>query len=252
MHWIYILECEDNTYYIGETKTLNKRIYQHKTGKGGKNTRKYGVKKLLAAYKLHTFCKFIWYHDHLNDVESNKTLYNNRILYNFDDDDASYNNLSVENVITEMMMNKYENVIGGKYTRENVKYKDNRKEIADLLCYCFCGLPCNISINSSMRIIFTCCKLNLPLEKKCDFFIEYNRDIKWRISDYERLKGRNLKLNSLLEDWLENVMPVKKNDNCDSCKEKCLYTGIVYNGLRRRLCEECLLNKSEILKLCYL
>jgi len=34
MPWMYILECNDGTYYVGSTTSLNSRIYQHQQGLG--------------------------------------------------------------------------------------------------------------------------------------------------------------------------------------------------------------------------
>ena len=34
MAWMYILECCDNSYYVGSTKDLKRRLSQHEDGKG--------------------------------------------------------------------------------------------------------------------------------------------------------------------------------------------------------------------------
>lgn len=39
MHYVYILECSDNTLYTGWTTDLEKRIKTHNEGKGAKYTR---------------------------------------------------------------------------------------------------------------------------------------------------------------------------------------------------------------------
>lgn len=39
MHYVYILECADNTLYAGYTTDLDKRIKVHNKGKGAKYTR---------------------------------------------------------------------------------------------------------------------------------------------------------------------------------------------------------------------
>ena len=39
MNYVYILECEDGTYYTGYTNDLKKRFEAHKTGSGAKYTR---------------------------------------------------------------------------------------------------------------------------------------------------------------------------------------------------------------------
>jgi len=44
---MYILECCDGRFYTGMTNNIQKRLSEHKSGKGGKFTRSFGVKKLL-------------------------------------------------------------------------------------------------------------------------------------------------------------------------------------------------------------
>ena len=39
MHYVYILECEDGSYYTGYTTDPKRRIDQHFSGKGAKYTR---------------------------------------------------------------------------------------------------------------------------------------------------------------------------------------------------------------------
>lgn len=39
MHYIYIIECSDNTLYTGYTNNIDKRINAHNSGNGGKYTR---------------------------------------------------------------------------------------------------------------------------------------------------------------------------------------------------------------------
>lgn len=37
-YFLYILKCSDNSYYIGHTDNLEKRLSEHKDGLGGKYT----------------------------------------------------------------------------------------------------------------------------------------------------------------------------------------------------------------------
>ncbi|WP_026092434.1 GIY-YIG nuclease family protein [Calidifontibacillus oryziterrae] len=38
-HYVYILRCNDGTYYTGYTNDLEKRLNKHQAGKGAKYTR---------------------------------------------------------------------------------------------------------------------------------------------------------------------------------------------------------------------
>ncbi len=48
MNWfVYILECNDGSYYTGITCDLDRRVDEHKNGKGAKYTRIKGVEEFL-------------------------------------------------------------------------------------------------------------------------------------------------------------------------------------------------------------
>jgi len=45
--FVYIIECLDNSYYVGMTWKPELRYDQHLSGLGGNYTKKHGVKKLI-------------------------------------------------------------------------------------------------------------------------------------------------------------------------------------------------------------
>ena len=47
MWFVYILECRGKRFYTGITNDPDRRLRQHKQGKGGRFTRAFGVKKIL-------------------------------------------------------------------------------------------------------------------------------------------------------------------------------------------------------------
>ena len=44
---VYILECKNKSLYTGITNNLNRRLKEHKQGKGGHYTRSFGANKLI-------------------------------------------------------------------------------------------------------------------------------------------------------------------------------------------------------------
>jgi predicted GIY-YIG superfamily endonuclease len=38
MAWMYILECADGSYYVGSTKDIERRLWEHQSGLGAKYT----------------------------------------------------------------------------------------------------------------------------------------------------------------------------------------------------------------------
>lgn len=51
MAYIYILECNDGSYYTGSTKDLERRLWQHQNGIGANHTAKHLPVKLV-------YCEF--------------------------------------------------------------------------------------------------------------------------------------------------------------------------------------------------
>lgn len=51
MYYVYILECLDKSLYTGITTDLERRFFEHKSGKGGHYTRSRGVRKVVYSEK---------------------------------------------------------------------------------------------------------------------------------------------------------------------------------------------------------
>ncbi len=54
MWFVYVLECEDGSFYTGSTNNLEKRFLEHKNGQGGKYTRSHKPIKIIYSEKLST------------------------------------------------------------------------------------------------------------------------------------------------------------------------------------------------------
>ena len=54
MNYVYILECEDGSYYTGWTNDLNRRFAMHCKGKGAKYTRGRGPVELVYLEEFDT------------------------------------------------------------------------------------------------------------------------------------------------------------------------------------------------------
>lgn len=52
--YVYILQCGDNTLYCGVTPDIEKRLEQHRCGKGAKYTRGRGPLELVYSEQLPT------------------------------------------------------------------------------------------------------------------------------------------------------------------------------------------------------
>jgi len=51
-YYVYILLCQDGSYYTGYTKNPKRRIKQHEKGQGSRYTRTHKAKKLLYLEKF--------------------------------------------------------------------------------------------------------------------------------------------------------------------------------------------------------
>ena len=54
MWFVYILECEDGSFYTGSTNNLEKRFLDHKSGRGGAYTRSHKPVKIVYSEKHAT------------------------------------------------------------------------------------------------------------------------------------------------------------------------------------------------------
>ncbi|MCX7116117.1 MAG: GIY-YIG nuclease family protein [Gammaproteobacteria bacterium] len=52
-YWVYILQCENNTYYTGYTNDLAKRYQAHMDGVGSKYTRSFKPLKIAQSWEIH-------------------------------------------------------------------------------------------------------------------------------------------------------------------------------------------------------
>jgi putative endonuclease len=54
MWFVYILLCQDGSFYTGATNNIEKRFLDHQSGKGGKYTRSHKPVKLIYSEKFTT------------------------------------------------------------------------------------------------------------------------------------------------------------------------------------------------------
>lgn len=52
-YWVYILLCENNCYYTGYTRDLEKRFAAHLAGKASKYTRSFKPVRIAQSWEIH-------------------------------------------------------------------------------------------------------------------------------------------------------------------------------------------------------
>ena len=63
VHWIYVLECDDDYIYIGETTRLFRRFREHIYHNGAVNTTRHTPQRLIGLYKVgdnYSFYKYLF------------------------------------------------------------------------------------------------------------------------------------------------------------------------------------------------
>jgi hypothetical protein len=264
MHWIYILECEDNYYYVGETTKLYRRFNQHFNGEGGINTSIFSPVNIVAIYKSCQLNKFFDYNyrivNNIYDIYFNK---NKEILKNFNSNEYNnlndeYDKLFIENNITECLMlnnkNNYKKIRGGKYTRFDIEYCLPKNEHVQNLPVCYCGLPCDIKKNEKYNYLyFRCAKKNIwpNLREKfdiqdecCNFFMKYKKDINYNI--FFRKKKETIKNLTTKSFWLETLIGDVYMYCIGGCgKEFDMDNTVRYSGRAINLCFDCFVNKHN-------
>ena len=240
MYWIYILRCEDNIYYVGQTSRLYRRFWEHHDGKGGVNTFNYTPIEIVAIYKVFNIFKFINYNEKIININNNDSLkwsydtgfYNPKYLLNNwedikekyiggDKDDERTAAEECENNIAECMMinnkSNWRNIRGGKYIRFDCNYKFPDNEYIKEIPLCYCGLPCDIKKHKNKNsLFFRCSKKNMwdgfkdefeIEDEPCKFYREYLTDIELRVEDKKTFDERRKHLSILMKKspWLENI-----------------------------------------------
>jgi hypothetical protein len=267
MLWIYILRCEDNYYYVGQTSRLYRRFWEHNGGNGGVNTSNYVPQEVVAIYKVSTLCKFFEYDrivtNQIYDIYFNKvcTQMDDFNISKGDNDkyDKSYAEI-VENDIAEcLMISKkecWEKIRGGKYTRFDVNYKFPENPDVNNLPLCHCGVPCDIRQNEEYEYLyFRCPKKNFWDDAKnkfdtaepCNYFMKYTKDIDYR-KDNELLKSRVFKLVSI-SPWLNELVGCQFEFCVGGCgKEYSEYSTVRYSRRAINLCFDCFITKNDELR----
>ena len=264
MKWVYILRCEDDYYYVGETSRLYRRFWEHHEGRGGLNTSIYKPEEIVAIYRVDTICKFIDYNEYVNKIIDGSwhDNYKNYKLTNFNDDNQNYDdNLIAENNIAECLMLKttdWNKIRGGKYVRFEIEYKYPKNDYIKDLPLCNCGLPCDIKKNDNDNYLyFRCAKKNMwdkfkhefdIVTEPCLFFMEYTKDKQLKNTENTRLQERGQIISMLMKksNWLENVEVNHDNSECvGGCGKINLNAKLTYKNEKRNLCFDCLINKNE-------
>ncbi len=60
MAWVYILRCADDSYYVGSTRNLDGRLWQHQNGKGADYTRHRLPVTLVFACECENVAQAFW------------------------------------------------------------------------------------------------------------------------------------------------------------------------------------------------
>ena len=277
MYWIYILRCEDDIYYVGQTSRLYRRFWEHQDGKGGVNTSIYTSEEIVAIYKVSNIVKFIDYNNYVKKILSGIWLngYENWKLQKYDQDDYQENQegkFEAENNIVECMMvhkkDNWENIRGGKYVRFDCQYKFPNNEYIKELPLCNCGLPCDVKKHDNKEsLFFRCAKKNMwgkfkemydIQDEPCKFYREYLTDIELKVEYKKKVDERRKNISELMKksSWLENVPRQEEGSECVSCNKYVCYdregnfknNGLTYHNDRRLLCFDCFIDKNEELK----
>jgi hypothetical protein len=267
MKWVYILQCENGYFYVGETSRLYRRFWEHENGLGGLNTSVYPPINIVAIYPVNRLGKFFDYTRKvsINDYHLNYNIYFKRggIIENFNNDndadnECGYNSLWIENTITEKMMidneTNWKKIRGGKYVRFNVEYNFPNNQLTQELPNCNCGLPCDVKRNDENNYLyFRCAKKNMwdkmreefgIADEPCNFFMRYTNDNKYKI-EYQKRK-QTIKYLACNSDWLKELSGGHYEHCVGGCgKEYDQNNTIRYLTTAINLCFDCFIDKNE-------
>jgi hypothetical protein len=262
MRWVYILQCENGYFYVGETTRLYRRVWEHQDGVGGLNTSLYPPINIVAIYPVNRLGKFFDYTNKVNnnDYDLNYNIYFNRggIIENFNNEEGNeYDSLWIENNITEKMMIdnqvNWTKIRGGKYVKFNIEYNFPQNNLVKELPNCYCGFPCDVKQNEeNNKLYFRCARKNIWDKMReefgihddpCNFFMEYTKDSKY-IIEYEKRKQK-IKFLTSNSPWLELAGGLTEYCIGGCKKEYDENNTIRYKRTALNLCFDCFIDKNE-------
>jgi hypothetical protein len=270
MRWVYILQCDDGYFYIGETSRLYRRFWEHQGGLGGLNTYVNKPKNIIAIYSVNRLGKFFDYTNKVinNDYRLDRNIYfvrggmiENFNIDNDNDDDAYcvYDSKWVENNITEKLMLDNEpnwtKIRGGKYVRFDIEYSFPKNKLVQELPNCNCGFPCDVKKNEEHNYLyFRCAKKNIwdkmredfdVYDEPCNFFMKYTKDTQYK-TEYESRKQKVKALIGKSSYWLQELVGGHYEHCVGGCgKEYDRNNTVPYLRSAINLCFDCFIHKNE-------
>jgi predicted GIY-YIG superfamily endonuclease len=198
MHWIYVLKCENDIIYVGETKKLYSRLHQHMNKRGSKHTTENTPKALIGLYKVHTNYNFFHYcreiESNISDEFSIKNCLENFNVIEWNNKDWAR---KIEDFITERLLMCNKNVYGGKYVNSNRMELDRQHTNSELskTPLCHCQIPAEIKLvkhNKYYKLYFTCSLKNVwsnmrdeincvDINPSCNYYKELLDDLEYRM-----------------------------------------------------------------------
>ena len=258
MKWVYILHCEDDYFYVGETSRLYRRFWEHKKGLGGLNTSVYSPKNIVAIYPANRLGKFFDY----SQKVSNHDYGRDGIMENFNVDDENeyeYDSLWVENNITEKMMidhvADWKKIRGGKYVRFDAHYTFPENPLVKELPNCHCGYPCDVKQNEEdSYLFFRCAKKNMwdkmreefdIYDEPCNFFLKYTKDTQYKVE--KEIKIQKVKALTNKSYWWLKELAGDYYEHCiGGCGKEFDRNNTVRVSRRAlNLCFDCFINKHD-------
>lgn len=244
-HWIYILRCENKTYYVGETTRLYTRLNEHHTSCGSVTTSNNKPVDLLCVYKIYDLHKYI------QTINGSTPNVNEKQMA-----------LAVENFITEMLIVyfksvynfKHTDVKGGKYNKYDESYSVNQLTSAHHgLPMCNCKLPCDVHIDYKHVIHFRCAKTNIwddlrdnycSTNEPCSFRKVYDKHVNFVEQTTERYK-KSVQLCKQSYIWLKNVPFQCRGRPCVFCDKSVPDITLLYWEGYREVCFDCFQDSYE-------
>ncbi|MEI0531064.1 GIY-YIG nuclease family protein [Brachyspira pilosicoli] len=110
-YYVYILLCEDGSYYTGVTNNLKERFIKHSKGKGAKYTKAHKPIKFLSAWRVENINIALKIENYIKKQDKKiKTMFieNKRLLKKYFV--KEYNALKTITIITVRNIDDYSNI----------------------------------------------------------------------------------------------------------------------------------------------
>lgn len=184
MHWVYVIACEDDVLYVGETTQLVTRLRAHFKGQGSVCTRTH---KPLYVTGLYRVGRHASYRDGC-DIHLQKPADKPNALW------------LEQRFVEEMRRVCSAKVVGGSFPSTQKQYKPLASSADESVVFCDCNVPCEI-VKEEDVFVHVCAARNVTWLKRM-----HHVPVRNTHCDFRKSLTADIETSVCMTDWLRSFV----------------------------------------------